>query len=285
MTRIAYIDGAFMPQHEARVMMEDRGYQFADGVYEVTAFMRRKLLDSALHLDRLERSLAAIDLPMPMSRAALKLVLSELIRRNTRDEGLVYMQITRGVAARQHAMPANMKPVLSMSVLPIKMASDEMRMAGAKAMSAPDIRWARCDIKSIALLPNILARAESQDKGLRETFFVNEKGEMTEGTATNLFMVDADGTLHTHPKTHAILPGVTRDVVLHLAAKNGIKISEKPFTLKQAYAANELFFTSTSVMIMPVIALDGKVINDGKAGDIAQKLTALYAQHSQQEIA
>lgn len=285
MTRIAYVNGAYVPQHLAQVMMEDRGYQFADGVYEVAAFMNRRMLDLGLHLDRLERSLNEIQIPMPMTRAALTCQLYEIIRRNAKQSGLVYLQITRGTAARQHTIPTGLKPVLTMSVLPVNIATSAMREAGAKALTTPDLRWKRCDIKSIALLPNILGRALSQAKNMRETFFYNEQEEMTEGSATNLFMVDEKDMLHTHPKTHAILPGVTRDVVVNLAKENGITVVEKAFSKQNMYQAKELFFTSTSTFLMPVIEVDGKRIAHGKMGEVTRKLIGLYEAHVKKETA
>lgn len=285
MTRIAYVNGQFLPQIETRIAMEDRGYQFADGVYEVAAFINGRMLDEERHVTRLERSLGELKIAMPMSRRSLHVLWCELIRRNARRDGLVYVQVTRGVAARNHAVPAGIKPVLTMGVLPVRIASAEQRAAGVGAITAPDLRHVRCDIKSTALLANVMARKLSYDQGLRETFLYHADGIITEGSATNVFIVDEKGVLRTHPATHAILAGITREVVLSLARTHGVAAEERAFTRDEMAAAREIFFTSTSAFIMPVIALDGKTIGNGKPGAITLQLQALYEAHVAKETA
>jgi D-alanine transaminase len=285
MSRIAYVNNQFVPQSQALIAMEDRGYQFADGVYEVAAFIDRRMLDEARHLDRLERSLHEIAIPMPKPRAALSLLLRELIRRNARDSGLIYLQVTRGVSARNHTFPASIKPVLTMNVLPVAIASDAARNVGVKAITAPDLRWKRCDIKSIALLPNILSRQLSAEKNMRETFLYLPDGTITEGTATNVFIVDTSGVLRTHPKNEAILGGITRDVLLEIVRAKNIAFEERAFTRDDMHAAQEIFFTSTSAFLMPVIEIDGKIVGNGTPGAITKKLTELYKAHVAHEVA
>jgi D-alanine transaminase len=276
MSRIAYIHGAFVPQADAWVSMEDRGYQFADGIYEVVPFIARTPLNMHKHLTRFARSLAELGIAEPVKPSALLLLIRELIRRNARDEGLVYIQVTRGAAARNHTWSANLKPVLSMSVLPTRMASAQQRTQGVKVITAPDERWARCDIKSIALLPNILARDVSYRQGLRETWLVNAQSQITEGTATNAYIVDAQGMIITHPATHAILGGVTREVTLELARMHQLRVEERPFTRAELAQAREAFLTSASSFVLPVIAVDGTPVGDGKVGKVTAQLSALY---------
>lgn len=285
MTRIAYANRQFIPQTEATVAMEDRGYQFADGMYEVAAFLNRRLLDADRHLDRMEYSLRELSIAMPMSRAALCMLIDELIARNSREEGLIYFQITRGVTARNHAMPKDIAPVLTMSMLPVSIATDAQRAKGMRAITARDERWKRCDIKSISLLPNILAREKSYQVGARETILVNDAGEVTEGSATNIFFVDATGTLITHPKNTAILGGITRDVVLEIAREAQIPVREEAFKAADIGKAAEVFFTSTSAFVMPLIEVDAKQVGDGTPGPITKRLIELYTRHVQKETA
>jgi D-alanine transaminase len=284
MSRIAYVNRQFVPQSDAFVAMEDRGYQFADGIYEVAAFLNRRLLDAERHLDRMEYSLRELAIPMPMSRRALMVLIDELISRNSREAGLIYLQITRGVSARNHTWPSDITPALTMNVLPVAIASDAQRAKGMRAITAPDERWARCDIKSISLLPNILARKKSYDVGARETILVNAAGEVTEGSATNIFFIDGNGTLVTHPKNHAILGGITRDVVLELARNNGVKAEERPFMAAEILAVREVFFTSTSAFVMPIIEVDGKPVGNGAPGLTTSKLIELYNAHVAHEV-
>jgi D-alanine transaminase len=280
MSRIAYVDGRFVPQHHAKVAMEDRGYQFADGVYEVIALYDGRLLDAPAHLARLERSLRDISIPMPMTRAALDCVITQLIRRNQhRRNGLIYMQVTSGVALRNHlANPS--KPVLTLSLNPAKYPDAHTLAQGVRVITTPDERWARCDIKSIALLANVIARKKAQAAGAREAWLVADDAAqtITEGSLSNAFIVK-DGTLITHPLTHAILGGITRDVILTLAKQHGISVKESPFSLQDAYAADEAFVSGASSFVLPVTRIDDTTIAGGKVGPITQQLIAAYAAH------
>lgn len=283
MARISYVNGRYLPSHLARVAMEDRGYQFADGVYEVAAFINGRLLDEARHLDRLERSLAALAIPMPMTRRALTLKLYELMRRSHQQHGLLYLQITRGAAPRNHLWPEAIRPVLTMSVFPAKFPSPALRAKGCAVITAADERWARCDIKSISLLPNVLARKKSAMPELRETWLVNAEGRITEGSSTNAFLVTKQGKIITHPADHHILGGVTRDVVLELARHHQILVEERGFTPAELAEAAEAFLTSTSNFVLPVVAVDGRPIGNGAPGAVTRRLMALYDDHIEKE--
>jgi D-alanine transaminase len=277
MSHIAYVNGQYLPHSEARVHIEDRGYQFADGIYEYMVFFNRKLVDEELHLDRLERSLRELAIAMPMPRAALSIVIHELMARNAREDGGLYLQVTRGAVKRDHPFPANIKPALTMTIWGSKAPKQKEIEEGAKAITAPDERWARCDIKSIALLPNVLAKQKASAAGVREAFLF--EGEMmTEGSVSNTFIVK-NGVIITHPADHAVLPGVTRNVALRLARECQIKVEERPFSVAETFAADEVFLTSTSANVMPVTELDGKKIGNGKTGEITKKLLALYHDH------
>lgn len=282
MARIAYVNGKFLPSHLATVAMEDRGYQFADGVYEVAAFINHRLLDEAKHLDRLERSLAKLDIPMPMHRNALIVKIRELMRRSEKSYGIIYLQITRGTAPRNHLWKANIKPVLTMCVLPAKFPTETLREKGCAVITAPDERWSRCDIKSISLLPNILARKKSDTPELRETWLIRN-GVITEGSSTNAFIV-ANGKVITHPADNFILGGVTRDVLLQLAAEHQIPVEERGFTPAEMTKASEAFITSTSNFVLPVTEIDGKKVGDGKPGAITKRLMEIYDAHLDREV-
>lgn len=284
MARIAYVDGKYLPSHLATVAMEDRGYQFADGVYEVSAFINNRLLDEAKHLDRLERSLEKLEIPMPMARGALSVKIRELMRLSNRSYGLIYLQVTRGAAPRNHLWKADIKPILTMCVLPAKFPTAALREQGVAVMTALDERWGRCDIKSISLLPNILARKKSDKPGLRETWLVNDKGIVTEGSSTNAFIVDKSGKVITHPADNKILGGVTRDVLLQLAREHQITIEERGFTEKELSSAAEAFITSTSNFVLPVTKINDKPVGNGKVGAITKRLMEIYDAHLDNEV-
>lgn len=282
MARIAYVNGKYLPSHLATVAMEDRGYQFADGVYEVAAFINDRLLDEDKHLDRLERSLAKLEIPMPMARGALKVKIRELMRLSEKSYGLVYLQITRGAAPRNHLWKDSIKPVLTMCVLPAKFPTQALREKGCAVITAPDERWERCDIKSISLLPNILARKKADKPELRETWLV-KNGIITEGSSTNAFIITG-GKVITHPADNHILGGVTRDVLLQLAAEHQIPVEERGFTPAEMSKASEAFITSTSNFVMPVVEIDGKKVGDGKPGAITKRLMEIYDAHLDREV-
>ena len=277
MSRIAYVDGVYQPLNLPGIFVEDRGYQFADGVYEVCAIRNGRLLDEARHLDRLEYSLDALDMPMPMSRAALQQVMRETLRRNRIHSGILYMQVSRGVAPREHMYDASLKPILVMTARPI---SAERRMQimkkGISVISVPDQRWARCDIKSISLLPNVLARQSARNAKVQEAWQIDKEGMVTEGAATNAWIVDAKGVLRTRPAGNDILNGIVRQVLLDCVSELGLKFEEKPFSLDEALAAQECFSTASTMSVFPVVKIDGKKISDGKPGSVAKTLSNAY---------
>ena len=277
MSRIAYIDGVYQPLNMPGILVEDRGYQFADGVYEVCAIRGGKLLDEARHLDRLDYSLAALDMPPPMSRAALQQVMRETLRRNRVRDGILYMQVSRGVAPREHMFNPDLKPVLVITARPI--AADrraQIIKKGISVVSVPDQRWARCDIKSISLLPNVLARQSARNAKVQEAWQIDGQGMVTEGAATNAWIVDAKGVLRTRPAGHEILNGIVRQVLLDCVADLGMKFEEKPFSLKEALAAKECFSTASTMSVFPVIEIDGQKIGAGKPGEVAKMLSDAY---------
>lgn len=277
MSRIAYVDGVYQPLNLPGILVEDRGYQFADGVYEVCAIRNGRLLDEARHLDRLEYSLDALDMPMPMSRPALQQVMRETLRRNRIHSGILYMQVSRGVAPREHMYDASLKPILVMTARPI---SAERRLQimkkGISVISVPDQRWARCDIKSISLLPNVLARQLARNAKVQEAWQIDGQGMVTEGAATNAWIVDAKGVLRTRPAGNDILNGIVRQVLLDCVSELGLKFEEKPFSLDEALAAQECFSTASTMSVFPVVKIDGKNIANGKPGSVAKTLSNAY---------
>lgn len=279
MTRVAYANGKYVNQADATTSIEDRGYVFADGVYEYIAFYNRRFLDLDAHLKRLERSLGKLHIAAPMGLPAMKLVIQELMDRNVRTDGAVYLQITRGIARREHGFPKNVKPVLTMTIGAAKTPKEAEMKSGAVCISAPDERWKHCDIKSISLLGNIIAKQKAVEAGARETWLTLPDGTVTEGSACNVYIVTKQDGIITHPADNHVLPGITRDIVLNLARKNGIRVSERPFNIQEAYAADEAFLTSTSPNVLAVVQLDGKKIGSGAPGPVVKKLNALYAEH------
>lgn len=277
MARIAYVNGAYLPHREAGVSIDDRGYQFADAVYEVFAVVDGRPVDADAHFDRLERSLDAVRIPQPMTRAALGVVIRALIRRNRVRFGLVYLQIGRGVAARSHAFPAGLRP--SVVATARSLAPDAgvaLAAAGVAVVTLPEVRWARRDIKTTALLPNVLARQQAAERGAYEAWFVDDQGMVTEGAATNAWIVDRDGRVVTRPLSEAILHGVTRRAVLRLARQADYQVVERGFTVAEAQAAPEAFLTSATSFVLPVVRIDETVIGGGRPGPVATALRALY---------
>ena len=277
MSRIAYIDGSFAPISMPLVHLEDRGYQFADGVYEVCLVINGELWDARGHFERLQRSLDALSINYQVNRRVLEIPMRELLRRNRLKNALVYIQITRGVAARNHHFPgAGVAPVIAMTAKPYKLgASDRLAQKGVAALSADDIRWGRVDIKSISLLPNALAKQAAKAAGKFEAVLVRD-GIVTEGSSTNIWMIDPAGVLHTHPVSHAILNGITRQTVLNAARDLGLPVREQAFTLDAAKAAAELFLTSATSQVMPIVSLDDMVIGTGLPGATALALRDRY---------
>lgn len=277
MSRYAYVNGAYLPLSEGAVQVEDRGFQFSDGVYEVWSLVAGRLLDEDAHLARLERSLGELSIPMPMSRGALAAVLRETVRRNHLTHGLVYLQVTRGAAPRDHAFPAKTEPTVVVTARRIDRAALARRQRdGVAVITMPDIRWGRCDIKSVSLLPNVLAKQQARETGAYEAWLVDRDGLVTEGSSSTAWIVDAAGRLRTRPLGREILPGITRHVLLERAAERQITVDERAFTVAEALNAREAFMSAASGALTPVVAIDGNKIGDGAPGPIATALRAAY---------
>ncbi len=280
MSRIAYVNGRYVSQAAASVNVEDRGYQFADGVYEVLYMAHGRFLDEDLHMSRLERSLNEIRIAPPMGRAALRHVLREVVTRNRLRDGLIYMQITRGVARRDHAFPK--QPVRPALVVTCRRTpaypKDAQRWAGS-AITAPDQRWERCDIKSIGLLPNVLAKQAARQAGAYEAILIDRAGTVTEGASTSVWVVDANGVLSVRQLSNAILPGCTRASLLQQMAEAGITSEERSVTEAELRGAREIFLTSATSFVKPIVTLDGKPVGDGMVGPVTQRLFEMFARH------
>lgn len=279
MSRIAYVNGRYLPHAKAVVHVEDRGYQFADGVYEVVAVRGGRLVDEARHLVRLERSLGELEIAMPMSRPALSAVMRETMRRNLVDDGIVYLQVTRGVARRDHAFPAAARPAVVMTARRVAAQAPALTEDGVKVITVADIRWARCDIKSVALLPNCLAKEQARRAGAFEAWQVDGQGLVTEGSSTNAWIVDRDGNVVTRQIDSSILSGITRMALMELAAGEGLTVLERAFTVAEAKAAREAFLTSTTSFVLPVVQIDDAIVANGKPGSFYRKLRELYEGH------
>ncbi|MEP9366890.1 D-amino-acid transaminase [Xanthobacter sp. VNH20] len=278
MSRIAYVNGRYLPHRDAFVHVEDRGYQFADGVYEVCEVRGGKLIDERRHLDRLDRSLKELRIAAPMSRGALSTVLRETVRRNLVRDGLVYLQVTRGVSRRDHGFPAaSVPPSIVVTARSANFAkNDATAAAGMKVISLPENRWDRVDIKSVGLLPNVLAKQAAREAGAGEAWFVDAQGFVTEGASTNAWILTQDGVLVTRPAEHGILRGITRTVLMDVAAEMQLKVEERAFTLDEAKAAKEAFVSSATSLIMPVIAIDGTPVGTGAVGPVARSLRSEF---------
>jgi D-alanine transaminase len=282
MGRIAYVNGRFVPHGEAVVHIEDRGYQFGDAIYEVWALFDGKLGDAEGHFARLERSLGELSIEMPMSRAALTLVLKETVRRNRVRDGLLYLQVSRGVARRDHAFPnPPVRPAVVMTVSATDRAAAEVRAAkGVSVVTTPENRWGRCDIKTVNLIPNALAKQKARVAGAVEAWFVDELGFVTEGASSNAWIVDGEGRLRTRDTNANILRGVTRSSLLEVIRRDGLEVDERPFTPAEALAAKEAFITGAGTLVLPVIAVDGKPVGEGKPGPVAARLRRLYIEQA-----
>lgn len=276
--RIAYVNGRYVPHSHAAVHIEDRGLQFADAVYEVTGVIDGRFLDEEEHFDRLERSVREIGMPMPMDRAALKLVLREMQRRNRVRDGLLYLQVTRGAVRRDHAVPADPpRPTLIITARQLNPDAIRSRQAnGVAVITRPDERWARRDIKSTNLLPNILAKTAARGAGAFEAWLVDEDGFVTEGASTSAWIVDQDGRIITRDLSNAILPGVTRRVILKAAAEGQLTVAERKFTLEEALAAKEAFLSAATLSATPITSIDNKPVGDGKVGPVTRRIQELY---------
>jgi len=283
MSRIAYVNGRYLPFRDAKVHVEDRGYQFADGVYEVCEVRGGRLIDERRHVARLQRSLAELRIPMPMSVAALGVVLREVVAKNRIGYGLVYLQISRGVARRDHPFPSPaVAPSMVVTARSLNMKRNEALAAtGIAVISMPDNRWGRVDIKTVGLLPNVLARQTAIDRGARDAWFVDKDGVVMEASFANAWIVTAKGALVTRHADHAILRGITRAVVLDAVKGQGLSIEERAFTLQEAFAAREAFITSATQLVLPVVKIDGRTIGDGKPGPVASALRREFYRYAE----
>jgi len=277
MPRFAYVNGRYVRHRDAAVHIEDRGYQFADGVYEVCEVARGYIVDMKRHIDRLDRSLRELNIGWPMSRKSLEVVLGEVISRNGVVNGLVYLQVTRGVAPRDFLFPADVKPALVVTAKKVDPALAERRAEnGIKVITVAENRWDRVDIKSVGLLPNVLAKQAAKDAGAQEAWFVDADGNVKEGGSSNAWIVTADGVLVTRPADHGILRGITRTTMFEVAAKLGLTIEERGFSVAEAKTAREAFISSATTIAMPVVAIDGAPIANGHPGSIVQSLRAAF---------
>ncbi|WP_265518859.1 D-amino-acid transaminase [Nitratireductor luteus] len=274
MPRIAYVNGRYVRHADAAVHVEDRGYQFADGVYEVCEVARGFIMDMTRHLDRLGRSLGELEIGWPMSRKALELVMREVVRRNGVRDGLVYLQVTRGVAPRDHFFPTgDVAPAIVVTAKRSSRAAAEKRAeTGIKVISVPENRWERVDIKTVGLLPNVLARQKARRSGAAEAWFIDHDGSVKEGAATNAWIVTQDGTLVTRPADFGILRGVTRATVMDIAAKMDLAVEERAFTVQEAQEAREAFITAATTVVMPVVEIDGRTVANGHPGSLTLSL-------------
>lgn len=280
MSRIAYVAGHYLMHRQGAVHIEDRGFQFADGVYEVISVVAGHLVDEERHLTRLHRSLAELRIAPPIGDAALKIVIREVIRRNGVDTGIVYLQITRGAAPREHAFPKAAEPVLVVTSRRSRPPDPRLGDDGIAIITIPDIRWQRCDIKSVALVANVLGKQAAREAGAYEAWQVDRDGQITEGTSTNAWIVTADGTVVTRAADTAILNGVTRLAIFDIIRRAGYRLAERPFTVAEAKAAREAFLTSTTADLLPVVRIDGAPVGEGRPGPLSQQLRAAYVAHA-----
>jgi D-alanine transaminase len=277
---VAYVNGRYCAMRDAMVNIEDRGYQFGDGIYEVVYVHEGRLVDATLHLARLTRSLHEIELDLSLSQAALTVIIHQVLRRNRVTTGLVYIQVTRGVARRDHAFPASaVRPGLVVTARHRPAPPQSIATWAGTAISLPDERWARCDIKSINLLPNVLARQKARRAGAYEAILYDADNIITEGAASSVWVVDADGTLLTRQLDRHILPGCTRAALIEGLSERQIRVREAPFTLDVLRAAREIFLTSASSFVKPITRLDDIPVADGQPGPVASLLFDWYRQH------
>ena len=280
--RVAYVNGRYLPHGEASVHIEDRGLQLGDAIYEVFAILGGRIADEGEHLDRLERSVGEIEMAMPMGRAALKLVMREMVRRNRVRDGFLYLQATRGAVKRDHPIPKDPpRPTLILTARPYDVEAAARRQAeGIAVVTRPDERWGRCDIKTTQLLANLLAKTEARRAGAYEAWLVDADGFVTEGASTTAWIVDGEGRLITRGLSHSILPGVTRRVILEAAAEAQLPVIERLFTPKEVKSAREAFISSASGAAVPVVSIDGAQIGDGRPGALTRRIGELYARRS-----
>lgn len=279
MPRVAYVNGRYVSHAEASVHVEDRGFQFADAVYEVIAVVGGRRVDEALHLDRLERSLRELRIEIPWSREVLRALMAETARRNRLRDATLYLQISRGTAPRDHGFPQGCRPTLVITVRPARKPPEALVREGVRVILLEDIRWKRADIKSVSLLPNVLAKQAAREAGAFESWLVDGAGMVTEGASTNAWIVTREGTLVTRAADAAILNGVTRRTLLSIARAGGVPIEERSFAVEEAREAAEAFITSTSSLVLPVTHIDGRPVGEGRPGRMTRGLLAAYREH------
>ncbi len=283
MSRIVYVNGAYLPEEEAKISVFDRGFLFADGVYEVSSVLRRKLIDNSGHLARLHRSLNELDMAAPASDAEIAAIQNALIEKNNVEEGLVYLQVTRGAADRDFAYPEGARPSLVMFTQQKNVVDSPNARTGIAIISVDDIRWRRRDIKSVGLLAPCMAKMQAKSAGADDAWLV-EDGYVTEGSSNNAFIVNAEGALVTRQLGNEILAGITRKAVLKLAREQQMKIEQRPFSIEEACNASEAFITSATTFVMPVISIDGTPVADGKPGRLTRRLRELYIQTALESV-
>ncbi len=275
MVRTVFVDGEYLPENEGKVSIFDRGFLFADGVYEVSAVINGKLVDHDAHMERLGRSLKELHMAWPCTRAQLDAMHAELIRRNELREGIIYMQVTRGAADRAFNFPKpDTKPTLIAFTQVMNLVNNPNAVTGVRVITTPDLRWSRRDIKTVMLLAPVLGKQAAYEQGAQEAWMV-EDGHVTEGTSSNAYIVK-DGKVITRHLSNEILAGCTRRALMRLAAEEGVEIVERPFTPAEAYAADEAFLTSASQFVMPIVEVDGHRIGGGQPGPVVRKLRELY---------
>jgi D-alanine transaminase len=281
--RIAYVNGRYLPAGDALVSVEDRGYQFSDGIYEVCEVRGGAVIDERRHLERLGRSLAELRIALPLSPRALSVIMHETIRRNRVRDGIVYVQMTRGVARRDFAFPPpGTRPSLIVTARNIDPRGNEKKAeVGLAVVTVPESRWARPDIKSISLLPNVLAKQAARDRGAAEAWFVDRDGRVTEGASSNAWIVTPDGKVVTRPADNGILRGITRTVLIEAIAAQNLLFEERPFTVEEAYGAREAFVTAASQIVMPVVRIDDRPIGGGAPGPLAKALRERFHRHAE----
>lgn len=278
MSRIAYVNGRYIWHRDAMVHINDRGYQFADGVYEVCEVFRGALIDEKRHFERLAYSLSELKIAPPMSFAALAAVVREVMARNKIKDGYIYVQVTRGVAPREHVFPPKtVRPSIVVTARSVDPAVNETKARrGVSVITTPDLRWKRVDIKSISLLPNVLARQQASENGAYEAWLVDSSGMVTEGAASNAWILTDDGTIVTRQLDRSILRGITRTTLIELLAAQKLALQERKFSVAEALAAREAFITGATALIMPVVQIDGKKIGGGVPGPVATRLRAIF---------
>ncbi len=278
MSRIVYVNGDYLPEVEGKISIFDRGFLFADGVYEVTPIVGGKVVDYDAHAERLDRSLNELRIAWPCTRDALRKMHMELITRNALDEGLIYMQVTRGVADRMFNFPKDITSTLIAFTMPMALVDNVNARTGVKVVTTPDIRWLRRDIKSVMLLAPVLGKQEAYEKGANEAWMV-EDGFVTEGTSSNAYIVVGNKVI-TRPLSNRILAGCTRRALFRLSTEHGIEIEERAFTPDEAYAADEALLTSASQFVMPIVEIDGRRIGGGQPGPVTRKLRDLFLEEA-----